>query len=321
MFDTRHRDASPARAPARYIRDHWAGRQGLAWSFWVNLVALRILVFALQGHVFPQASGAGPDDRAAVIGAIVVLHGLVFLWQVVGVVRACETHIRAGGAMQPVWGVQLALIVAALWTLFFAYSAWPRSLTAHDAVPGHSLRGTARAAPYSLTVLPDGRALAVDGPFELGITEALERTLAAEPGVAEIALTSTGGNIYAARGLARVIREHGLDTSVPTLCSSACTLAFVGGVERRLAPGARLGFHQYRLDARYPVLSSDPAREQARDRAIFRAAGVADWFIDRMFETAASGMWYPKPTLLHAAGVVTVPPVADPDADPAPSAR
>lgn len=30
--------------PLSYVSGHWRGEQGLGWSFWVNLVALQVLI-------------------------------------------------------------------------------------------------------------------------------------------------------------------------------------------------------------------------------------------------------------------------------------
>jgi hypothetical protein len=153
----------------------------------------------------------------------------------------------------------------------------------------------------------DGQTLALTGSIELGTTRRLEQMLADAPTIKEIVLASHGGNIFEARGLSTTIRQHGLNTVVNGECSSACTTIFIGGIERVLTPGARLGFHQYRVAASYAVLGADPAQEQARDREIFLASGVAGWFLDEMFQSAASQIWYPTRSELIRAHVVTGP--------------
>ena len=72
-----------------------------------------------------------------------------------------------------------------------------------------------------------------------------------------------------------------------------------------MASGGKLGFHQYRIDANYAVLRANPLLEQERDRAIFLRSGVAAWFLDKMFDSGASGMWYPGVSELIDARVVT----------------
>lgn len=290
-----------------YLRTHWTGAQGLAWSFWVNLVAVRIVVFALHDLAVAELGPALADRRGLVLGLAVVFHGALFVWQAVGVLRAAEAYARSSSAMAPAWGAQLATALAFLWVLTYGLDAWQVSADLPDTLAVQRETELARAVRYSLTPSDDGRSLVLAGSFELGVTERLETALAAHPGMTQVVLDSVGGNIYAARGVARLIRDRGLDTLVRGDCSSACTIAFIGGVRRGLGPGGRLGFHQYRSDAGYDLLKVDPGGEQARDRARFEAEGVAPWFLDRMFGAPASAMWYPTPAELVAAGVLTAP--------------
>ncbi|MCB1357314.1 MAG: hypothetical protein KDK53_12705 [Maritimibacter sp.] len=284
---------------------HWTGTQGLAWSFWVNMVLVRIAVFALHDRLLDGPGAPAVDRPGLVLAFALVFHGGLFVWQAVGVIRAAEAHARSSGAMAPVWGAEIATGLAFLWVLTYGLDAWQASLDRPDHLAIQRETERARAARYSLTPSDDGQSLVLAGSFELGVTDRLAAALAAHPGVAQIVLDSRGGNIYAARGVARLIHDRGLDTLVRGDCSSACTLAFIGGVGRRLAPGGRLGFHQYRSDVGYALLHADPGREQASDRARFEAAGVAPWFLDRMFSAPAADMWYPDRDALIAAGVVT----------------
>jgi hypothetical protein len=69
--------------------------------------------------------------------------------------------------------------------------------------------------------------------------------LALDGGVRFVTFLSPGGNPHAAMKLGRTIRRLGLGTIQPTpaSCSSACTLAFLGGVARFAEPGS-LGVHK-----------------------------------------------------------------------------
>lgn len=287
----------------RYVTGHWSGAHGLVWSFWINLVLIRILVFLLQDWVNPAEGHDFQDYWLIVLGFALFFHGVLFAWQTVGVIRASEVHIRGLGAMAPVWGTHLALILAFLWILVYAQKAWLMTVPAPQD-PGNPFEA-ARAASYDIVPSSDGLSLAVTGTLELGITRLLVQQLEAHPDVEQVILNSSGGNIYAARGVSNTIREFGLDTLVTSDCSSACTTAFIGGIRRRLGEDARLGFHQYRVQAGYAVLNADPASEQDRDRAIFRRAGVEGWFIDRMFDSPASDMWFPEVSELMNAHVIT----------------
>lgn len=288
-------------AVGRYLTGHWHGAQGFAWSFWINLVLIRVLVFALQELLRPGKGQDFHDNQVLVLLLALFFHGILFVWQAVGVLRAAEAHIRTSGYMAPVWGAQLVLVVASFWVVTYAIDAWHMTFPAPDDLRLQTAYEAERAGKYSIEPTSDGLSLTLSGSLELGITRHLKHQLKAYPDVEQIILASTGGNIYEARGLSNTIRQNGLNTLVMSECSSACTTVFIGGIKRQLASGGKLGFHQYRIDADYAVLNAAPLREQDQDRAIFLQAGVAPWFLDIMFDSRPSDMWYPAlPELIDA---------------------
>lgn len=289
----------------RYVTGHWYGAHGLAWSFWINFALIRVLVFAMHEWFGPEKGQDFHDHKVLVVLLAIFFHGILFVWQAVGLIRASEVHGRSGGPMAPVWGTQLGLIVAFFWVMIYVLDVWQMTLRVPNSLAIQSEILADRAAKYSIEPSVDGRSLALTGSLELGITGRLEGLLKAYPNTEQIVLNSTGGNIFEARGLSNIIRQNGLNTLVNSECSSACTTVFIGGIERRLAPGGRLGFHQYRIDADYAVLNMDLLHEQDRDRAIFLQSGVAVWFLDKMFSSDASEMWYPELAELTAAHVVS----------------
>ncbi len=270
----------------------------------MSFVALRIIVFVAQDILTkPDASN---ESIWRVMGLVFIFHGVFFVWQSVGVLRSAHDFYDAGGQRHVIWGAKLILGFSAFWVFAYSIEAWQMTRDNDNPLPTAQAERAARAVKYSLAV--DGNAVVLRGSIELGVTDRLRDLLESYPDVTEIYLTSQGGHIYEARGIATVIQQAGLSTVAVQNCSSACTTVFIAGRSRLLAGGAKLGFHQYRIDADYAVLGADTARAQDRDRAFFQAAGVADWFLDQMYQTAADGMWYPNVTELIAAGVVTETP-------------
>jgi len=292
------------KAVTRYIVTHWRGEQGLVWSLAVNLVALRTAIFVLQDMARPAKYQDYHDFAPAVLVAALLLHGVVFVWQAVGVFRAGETHIRQHGAIALHWGAQLGVIIAFWLTASYALNAWQMTLDVPDYENFAEKMDRERAGRYRISREPGG-ALLIDGTLELGVTKRLAALLAEDPGVREIVLSSAGGNIYEARGLARLFRDRGLTTIVAEECSSACTTAFIGGRTRNLRPGGKLGFHQYRIEADYDVLGTNPKEEESRDKTLYLAAGVKEDFVARMHSAAPGSMWYPDAEELLDAGVIT----------------
>ena len=294
----------PARSPFAYIRSHWAGTQGFAWSFWVNLVGLRGGLSSAQAFVFASRDpGADPLDPA-VIGILILGHLTVFVWQIVGVLRAGERHLREFGSISTTWGAQLGILIAIMFVLSDIWRAWLTTYPVADTEKFSEQVDRERAERYSLQLSDNNRTLMLQGDITLGATKAVAGILAANPQIRVLALQSGGGNIYEARGLAKLARDSQLDTLAVDLCSSACTIAFIGGDARQLAPGARLGFHQYKVDADYVVPFANPQAEQQRDREIFRDSGVEDWFLEVMFQEHSGSIWYPSVAELVRAGIV-----------------
>lgn len=297
---------SRRRGLTAYLRNHWQGRQSLAWSFWVNLVGLRAAILGL-GHFTRPPYIEDPTALAVVtVAFFVVFHLVVFAWQIVGVVRACDVHQSSFGASSLPLVVYVGIACSVAVTLSPAYSAFLLLNREPPGEPDFLAWERERAARYSLA--PDaGNALLLrfSGTFELGVTKKLTALLSEGPAFGGIVFDSPGGHVYEGRGVARLVLRHGLDTYVTGSCSSACTTAFIAGRERVLGPEGRLGFHQHSLDADYPVYLADEEGEMQKDLDFYAARGIAPDFLERVFVTPHDGLWFPSAEEMLAAGVVT----------------
>ncbi len=301
-----------------YIAAHWRGELSLARSFWVNLVALRLVVFGLQGHLESSVGEDRSEHAPLVLALALFAHGILFVWQIVGTLRAAERDLVATGTQAPAWGAQLGGVVLCFLTFAHAVEAWQTTRPLPDEERADQRFERERRERYSLLAGRDGTRLLLRGSIELGVTRRVEALLSENGAITGIVLESDGGNVYAARGLARVMRERALSSHVERTCASACTIAFIGGRPRSMTDTARLGFHQYRLEDERGGIGTDPGKEQARDQALYAVAGVDPGFVSRLFEQAPDGMWWPSADELVAAGVVdTVSVTRRPDRRPA----
>ena len=116
-------------------------------------------------------------------------------------------------------------------------------------------------------------------------------------------LDSAGGNIYQARGLAKVISTNQLDTYSYRQCFSACTIAYIAGENRYLSANAQLGFHTYNLDSPL-VFRPNITREQQKDLALFKQKIADEMFTAKIFATKCPDLWIPTQQALLDAGVV-----------------
>jgi hypothetical protein len=124
-------------------------------------------------------------------------------------------------------------------------------------LPGFRTGGGDRRMPFSK---PDGK-LAEKMTFDLVGDGRLIATGMIAPGTAEafkaevekrgsyiktVVLNSTGGSVWDAIAIGRLIRAKKLSTAVENgnFCASSCPLAFAGGVERRAGEKAAIGVHQ-----------------------------------------------------------------------------
>lgn len=154
----------------------------------------------------------------------------------------------------------------------------------------------------ALKVSDDGRTLEFTGPIVFGVQQRVQAVLAEYPGIATLRLISPGGRVVEARDLSAIVRAHGLATVAAGNCASACTVVFMAGRDRMLAPTGGLGFHRYRS----PDKDQQEAEENmAIDRRYFSARGLPEWFIERAFATPNSDMWRPTTEEMRLANVIT----------------
>lgn len=146
--------------------------------------------------------------------------------------------------------------------------------------------------------------LRINGSMDIGILQEFERMLEKHPQLREVAFNSSGGNVYQARGLAKLIIARKLDTYVSGECYSACTIAYLAGTNRYMGPEGKLGFHQYRMKSRMLNPHFDVEIEQDRDISYFRSRIPANTFVERIFESRNNDLWIPEQQDLLATGVV-----------------
>lgn len=282
-----------------YVLSHWRGEQSLLRSFWLNGVALRLVIYAIVAMLIRDHPVAIPLALGAVGTDLAVL-----IWQCTGYFRAAERNLRGLGSMLPLWGGMFALIVA----VFVVLSQWwGLALATHvppNEIPYSVQRDKLHASNYDMRISEDGTVLTLRGVIALGATKRFMALLAKHPDLRHVHLTSNGGNIFEARGIAKLILARDLNTFVDQDCSSACTLPFIAGKTRRVAPGAQLGFHGYLLTNASQLPHIDVVAEQEKDRDLFRARGVSDGFLDAMFQRSHNEIWTPDLAVLRAAGVV-----------------
>jgi hypothetical protein len=164
----------------------------------------------------------------------------------------------------------------------------------------HKLSLSKRVPPYQVHLLEGGTEMELAGGMPLGTSGAVSKMLNETPGIKVIHLNSVGGQIQEGAHLAKMIKDRHLTTYTSAGCASACTLAFIAGAHRYIAPDAVLGFHGVsRTMGRQASLQGN---QEMRD--LYLDAGLPVDFVDKALATPPSDIWYPTHDELLAAHVI-----------------
>ena len=145
------------------------------------------------------------------------------------------------------------------------------------------------------------------------------------PDITELELNSTGGSVFAGDEMARIVIDFELNTVVSGECSSSCVNIFLGGKQRRMYLGSKIGFHQRSWSASaikdyyqtnrdsnnwatpFDFASwsyKDTQAEIQKDLTFFVDRGVDPGFAIKAKKVRASGLWYPNRLELRQSGVL-----------------
>jgi hypothetical protein len=270
----------------RYIVNHWRGRHSVVWAFGVNLIALRIVIWGLFSRFVPSAPSW--------LWGLIALDLLILIWQLVGTFRSLEQNDFGLSTEFWRWSAYVGMIC-------IVFIAGARAL---DRVADqYELAHDESLIPKTYTLTRQGDVLFVEGEITYAMGQAVEKALSDDPSARAVNLESDGGQVQAARALAKTVEAYGLATMVDKVCRSACTLVFAAGAERKLADGATLGFHGY--EQRGYVKLLDVRAEMAKDRDYLIARGITPQFAAEAFDVPPSRMWHPTRAVLERAKVIT----------------
>jgi len=284
---------------------HWLGKLPLGITLWINLVALLIVVSSTELFVLSKLAAYPTQLISLTLVSLFFTRLIIFPWQFIGLLRAIDFDYIEHKNVLKTRALQGFALLTVLFTLVYCLEVIQGTLFYIKQVESYSRPGDKVA--YQLSVSEDQRRLIIRGDLDIGITTAVRSTLEAYPQIRSVVLQSRGGHIYEGRGLARLFTEHGIDTYVYEECSSACTTAFIGGKQRYIGIQGKLGFHQYWVKTtKYSqfVQFYNLRAEQERDLALFKARGVNQDFLNRVFDQPANRIWFPDHPTLYEAQIV-----------------
>jgi hypothetical protein len=272
-----------------YFKAHWRGEHSLVRAYWVNsfLVAtpLAFVLTGLMGWI-----GAKGDSLQVI--AIVILIGFPLLmaldvWCIVGAWRSATNYLRERGSA--LWG-WLARITLALSTLQLVVSVLFGFLPDVGEFWQMS-RGIDPIGQATFSISADGRSLKLDGVIGMGDGERLKALLASEAarGLKRVDLSSPGGRVREAERMAAALKEHKHEARAVGTCASACTLVFLAGNPRQLAPDGQLGFHRASTGTYNPVFEELANQQLAKT---YRDLGLPQPMIDKTLKTSSNSIWF-----------------------------
>ena len=188
------------------------------------------------------------------------------------------------------------------------------------------------ALDFDVQLFNAGATFVLDGVIEPGDTDRFKAYFEANAdgfGFA-VALNSPGGSMMEGIRLGEYLRQTGIHTvvaqypersagmedfdysavqSIPgAQCSSACALAFLGGVERSIDAGGKIGFHQFYGGGDERSAAETMASTQAVSAMVanyLRQMGAAPELFELMSVTPPEELFVPIDTDLVALGITT----------------
>lgn len=289
----------------KYVRDHWRGDFSLIWSFWINLVLLRIVILYLEQFTHPPFTFQTPSAVIQTTLFFIVFHLIVYSWQVRGVIKTCDRLIAERSPYITVLLVQLGLAVSFFVTVFFVLGAFQALFEDPSALQKNKLKQQAPLLKtYTLNVTPRGNWIEMKGDFKIGVTTNLATLLRQNPQIEGVVLNSNGGRVTESRGVARLIQKYNLNTYVFEACKSACATAFIAGSIRTFGADAKLGFHQFSMKSHLKTPYIDPIAEQKIDLAFYASQNIDPSFLEKAFSASQNNIWFPSSQELLDAGVI-----------------
>ncbi|WP_457423676.1 hypothetical protein [Roseateles sp. P5_E7] len=272
-----------------YFKAHWRGEQSLVRSYWLNnfLVATP-LAFLLTG-LMSWISVKGDSLQISAIATLVGFPLLMALdaWCIVGAWRSATAYLRDRGSALWGWLARITLVLGALQLVISVLFGLLPNLGEF----WQMARGIDPIGQAKFSFSADGRSLRLDGVIGMGDGERLRALLGSEAArdLKRVELSSPGGRVREAERMASAMKAHRHEARAVGTCASACTLVFLAGNPRQLAPEGQLGFHRASTGTYNPVFEELANQHLAKT---YRELGLPESMIDTTLRTSSRSMWF-----------------------------
>lgn len=279
-----------------FFRRHWRGEA----PFWLSAIGASVLlplaVYVTVTVWLKQWSMQHMPVSRMIEGAIgFSLIAAVAIWQLTGTWRASAKQRAPARWLLTRWAARAVALVIALGGLLML-SALPAGMK--DLYEQATDQDWIGQKGFDVSVQDEN--LFVNGYMSWGLLDKVSKLLASNPQIRAIVLNSPGGHVGVGTRLYDMIHARGLDTYAVEMCGSACTLAFIGGAQRYLRKGSKLGFHAVGGDGSNAIDAGT-----AKVVAIYKAADIPDDFLQHVLTTPPESVWYPDSKQLMDANIIT----------------
>ena len=290
--------ARPPATKANWLLRHWHGQLGLMISLFGSgsgVAALALLLHLINGpeDITVHYRLAAVQYLLFAIGTAVVLY-----WWGRGVIHAAQRWIAAD---RPILVALLSMAVGMGAVGVAASQVIDRE---RQYLLTEFLTIVSDADPKATVELFEGgHEIVVEGEMGFGTTNRVRALLAENPQVRLVSLTSPGGRAAEGFALMHEIEARKLNTLAWQTCMSACTAAYLGGVQRFATAETQFGFHRSGFHWRKDdgQLSESDHKLVARMREL----SIDERFITRSIEPSIHGLYEPRVHEAVAAGIVT----------------
>lgn len=283
-----------------YIYKHWRGELSLTISFWINIVLLNLVIRLTRYYL---KSYDIIENPIIIAREIIIFSAFIFFilypWQIIGLWRCCNNHIKKNGRRFWARTSQVIIIFAVIFLFAGLKYQWP-NYKKHLMI---CFEKDDEFGICNLTMEKNNTLIHLEGNLSNGTSNKVVHLLKKYPKIEGIMLDSSGGSTYEGRALSKIISAYDINTYSSTVCYSAAATAFMGGKNRFLIRGANLGFHQPSLGSK-KLADAKTKKEEEKETLIFQQHGVKKEFTDKMFNTPPDDLYFPKYSELLKQGVV-----------------
>jgi len=184
----------------------------------------------------------------------------------------------------------------------FSQSEYNSLIVPYISVTSIYLFGGDTLPELKVDVVDSGKTLNVEGAFGNGSYKKIKNILSQNKEVNRLYLDSLGGRLKEVTLIAKLTKEYKLDTYVEGKCLSFCTVIFLAGDKRYATPSAKLGFHSPALIENKELDVKNILKDDSI--ILYQSFNLPKEFIDKIFATDNSDMWYPPFQYLIDIGVV-----------------